>query len=78
MYVKKNIAEHITWHHEHPRTEGFMEHPSNAEAWMHFDNTFHEFASEPRNVRLGLCTNGFSPFGHFGQSYSCWPVIITP
>ena len=78
LYVTKNVAEHMTWHHEHPRTEGFMEHPSDAEAWMHFDNTFCEFASEPRNVRLGLCNDGFSPFGHFGQSYSCWPVILTP
>ena len=78
LYVTKNMAQHMTWHSEHPRTEGLMEHPSDGEAWKHFNNTFHEFASEPRNVRLGLCTDGFSPFSHFGQSYSCWPVILTP
>jgi len=68
----------MTWHHEHQRTDDFMEHPSDGEAWKHFDTTFREFSSEPRNVRLGLCTDGFTPFSHYGQSYSCWPVIVTP
>ncbi|KAL0291085.1 UNVERIFIED_CONTAM: hypothetical protein Scaly_2649600 [Sesamum calycinum] len=34
--------------------------------------------AEPRNVRLGLCTNGFAPHGRYGRTYSCWLVIITP
>ena len=29
-------------------------------------------------MRLGLSTDGFAPFAHYGQSYSCWPVIVTP
>jgi hypothetical protein len=28
-------------------------------------------------VRLGLCTDGFNPFGSFAAPYSCWPVILT-
>lgn len=55
-----------------------MAHPSDSEAWKHFDRTFTDFASEPRNVRLGLCTDGFSVFGKFGKQYSCWPVLTTP
>ncbi|XP_021775498.1 uncharacterized protein LOC110739339 [Chenopodium quinoa] len=51
---------------------------SDSEAWKHLDNCFPEFASEPHNVRLGLCTNGFAPHGKFGGQYSCWPVILTP
>jgi hypothetical protein len=27
-------------------------------------------------VRLGLCTDGFNPFGSFAALYSCWPVIL--
>ena len=72
------MAQHMTWHYEHTQTEGLMEHPSDVKAWKHFDDTFCEFALEPRNLRLGLCTNRFSPFGHFRQSYSHWPVILTP
>ncbi|KAL0307339.1 UNVERIFIED_CONTAM: hypothetical protein Sradi_6151200, partial [Sesamum radiatum] len=33
---------------------------------------------EPRNVRLGLCIDGFAPHGQYGRTYSYWPVIITP
>jgi hypothetical protein len=35
------------------------------------------FSAESRNVRLGLCTDGFNPFGSFAAPYSCWPVILT-
>ncbi|XP_021762253.1 uncharacterized protein LOC110727027 [Chenopodium quinoa] len=38
-----------------------MAHPSDSAAWKHLDCRFTEFASEPRNVRLGLCTDGFEP-----------------
>ncbi|KAL0307869.1 UNVERIFIED_CONTAM: hypothetical protein Sangu_3007200 [Sesamum angustifolium] len=57
---------------------GVMCHPSDAEAWKHFDDTHPDFATEPRNVRLGLCADGFAPHGQYGKSYSSWPVIITP
>ncbi|GJY81129.1 hypothetical protein Tco_0493880 [Tanacetum coccineum] len=36
-----------------------------------------DFAKEPRNVRLGLCADGFNPFGNLSQTYSMWPVILT-
>ena len=45
---------------------------------MNLDASFPDFACEPRNVRLGLCTDGFSPFGHYGKTYSCWQIIVTP
>ncbi|GJU50148.1 transposon, En/Spm-like protein [Tanacetum coccineum] len=63
------------WHDEHVQKDGFMSHPSDAEAWKHFDQTYPPFAEETRNVRLGLCTDGFQPFGQSGKQYSCWPVI---
>nr|GEU35542.1 protein disulfide-isomerase-like [Tanacetum cinerariifolium] len=34
--------------------------------------------AEERNVRLGLSTDGFNPFGHISVPYSCWPVFVTP
>ena len=34
-------------------------------------------SAESRNVRLGLCTDGFNPSGSFTAPYSCWPVILT-
>ena len=32
-----------------------MTHPSHDEAWHHFDQTYPDFASDPCNIRLGLC-----------------------
>ncbi|XP_056163103.1 uncharacterized protein LOC130136788 [Syzygium oleosum] len=78
LYASQATAEHMTWHANHETEEGLMCHPSDAEAWKHFDRTYPEFAIEPRNIRLGLCADGFAPFGKSGKSYSCWPVILTP
>jgi hypothetical protein len=51
-------------------------HPSDSEAWKHFNNVHPHFLVESRNVHLGLCI-GFNPFGSFATPYSCWLVILT-
>lgn len=53
-----------------------MSHPSDGEAWKHFNKVYPDFANESRNVYLGLCTDGFNPVGMSGQNYSLWPVIL--
>lgn len=78
LYASKSTAGHMRWHAEHVQEEGVMRHPSDAEAWKHFNIVHQDFAEETRNVRLGLCTDGFNPFGASGQQYSCWPMILTP
>ncbi|KAL0430494.1 UNVERIFIED_CONTAM: hypothetical protein Sradi_0675400 [Sesamum radiatum] len=60
------------------RQRGFYVPSIDAEAWRHFDKSYPDFAVEPRNVRLALCTDGFAPHGQYGCTYSCWPVILTP
>ncbi|XP_060183236.1 uncharacterized protein LOC132613209 [Lycium barbarum] len=71
-------APHLRWHNENRRPPGVMCHPSDGEAWKHFDRTYPDFAVEPRNVRLGLYSDGFTPHSGSAASYSCWPVFITP
>ncbi|PRQ28870.1 hypothetical protein RchiOBHm_Chr5g0007671 [Rosa chinensis] len=55
-----------------------MRHPADSPAWKDFDCRYPEFSQEPRNVRLGLATDGFNPFGNMSLSYSMWPVIVVP
>jgi hypothetical protein len=74
LFMSPRTAEHMTWHQSHDAVDGVMLHPSDSETWKHF-NSVH-FLAESRNVRLGLCTDGFNPFGSFAASYSCWPVIL--
>lgn len=78
LYASEVTSPHMRWHEEHLQEDGKMCHPSDSEAWKHFNRTHPSFSFESRNVRLGLCTDGFQPFGQSGQQYSSWPVIVTP
>ena len=35
-----------------------------------------EYSLEPRNVRLGLATDGFNLFENMNINYSTWPIIL--
>ena len=61
LYATKNTAKQMTWHFDHRTEPGFMAHPRDGQAWKHFDSMHPDFASDPRNIRLGLCIDGFSP-----------------
>ena len=78
LFASESTAVHMRWHAEHVVEEGVMQHCSDALAWKHFNETNPNFSSETRNVRLGLCTDGFQPFGMHGKQFSSWPVIVTP
>jgi hypothetical protein len=67
----------MTWHQAHDTVDGVMVHPSDGEAWKCFSSVHPYFSAKSRNMRLGLCTDGFNPFGSFAAPYSCWPVILT-
>ncbi|KAL2249838.1 UNVERIFIED_CONTAM: hypothetical protein Sindi_2457500, partial [Sesamum indicum] len=71
------IVEQMTWHANHQMEEGSMSYLSDVEAWRHFYRIYLNFAAEPSNVRLGLCTNGFASHGQYGGTYSYWPVMLT-
>ncbi|CAM8998991.1 unnamed protein product [Rhodiola kirilowii] len=68
----------MRWHAEKRGKEGDNDliHPRDGEAWENFNKEFPEFAHEIRNVRLGLSTDGFNPFGVSGLSHCTWPIIV--
>ncbi|XP_045801466.1 uncharacterized protein LOC123895249 [Trifolium pratense] len=82
LYASLQTATKMTWHsenYEQRKRSGELRHPSDGLAWKHFDQVNPDFASEPRNVRLGLCSDGFTPYTQVSATpYSCWPVIVTP
>src|SRR3954469_5100890 len=69
LFASETTATNMTWHWDYEREDGVMIHPCDSEAWKHFDRVHLDFSKEPRNVRLGLCTNGFNPFGQVGKAY---------
>ncbi|XP_070005252.1 uncharacterized protein [Nicotiana sylvestris] len=78
FYVSMSSAPHMRWHFENRRPPGVMCHPSNGQDWKHYDRTYQDFVSEPRNIRLGLCADGFMNFSISVTPYSCWFVFLTP
>jgi hypothetical protein len=79
MFPSKRTAKHMRWHKEDVReNEGVMVHPSDGAAWKALDSFDPEFASDARNVRIGLATDGFTPFSMTVASYSCCPVFAIP
>ncbi|KAA0068110.1 CACTA en-spm transposon protein [Cucumis melo var. makuwa] len=59
----------MRWHRG-VETDDVLRHPADAEEWKHFDSEFSNFASDPRNVCLGLALNEFNPFGQMSTPYN--------
>ncbi|KAL4388416.1 hypothetical protein GQ457_09G021810 [Hibiscus cannabinus] len=68
----------MTWHEDSRKKDGRMRHPADSLAWKSFDSQHPEFSSDPRNIRLGLASDGFNPFRTLSVAHSTWPVIIIP
>jgi hypothetical protein len=78
LFMSSKTALHMKWHTEKRTDDGILRHPAHALAWKAFDSKYPDFASDSRNVRLGLATYEFNPFGNMSTSYSTWPVILVP
>ncbi|KAL0546349.1 hypothetical protein IC582_016257 [Cucumis melo] len=76
LFVSQEGSADMRWHRDkRVETDDVLRHPANAEGWKHFDSEFPDFASDPRNVHLGLALDGFNPFGQMSTSHSMWPVL---
>ncbi|KAG8481745.1 hypothetical protein CXB51_026629 [Gossypium anomalum] len=76
LFMSSKTAESMTWHNDQRIDDGLLRHPADSLAWKSFDSKFSSFASDPRNVRLGLAADGFNPFKIMSTSYSTWPPLI--
>ena len=78
LYMSSKTASHMKWHVDGRVRGEMMRHPVDSLAWKNFDKVHPSFALEPQNVRLGLASDGFNPFGNMSISYSMWPVVLIP
>nr|XP_015619500.1 uncharacterized protein LOC107279728 [Oryza sativa Japonica Group] len=76
MYLSTKLATHMRWHKEKLVDDGYKRHPANSKEWKDFDGKFSSFALDARNIRLGLASDGFNPFGNMSSSYSIWTVVL--
>ena len=68
----------MKWHVNGRTDDGVMRHLADLDAWKMFDSAHLQFSSKPYNVRLGLATDGFNPFGMLSTTHSTWPVMLVP
>jgi hypothetical protein len=70
---------HMRWHKEGiQENDELMVHSSDGDACKALDTFDPNFEAKPRNVQIGLATDGFTPFDQMASSYSCWPIFVIP
>ncbi|XP_021838978.2 uncharacterized protein [Spinacia oleracea] len=75
LFMSSKTSHLMRWHVDQEKDDK-MRHPSDSCAWKEFDVRYPDFARDPRNVRLGLSSDGFNPFGMMSTQYSIWPVVL--
>ncbi|XP_075658886.1 uncharacterized protein LOC142628728 [Castanea sativa] len=78
LFLSSELATNMKWHATGRTNDGVMRHPADFEVWKEFDDKHVEFASDPRNVRLGLAADGFNPYGNMSTTHSTCPVVLVP
>ncbi|KAG8373547.1 hypothetical protein BUALT_Bualt11G0035900 [Buddleja alternifolia] len=58
--------------------DGKFRHSADALAWKDFDMKNPSFASDARNIKMGLAADGVNPFRMMNISHSTWPVVRKP
>jgi len=76
--MSSKTVDSMAWHASKDNQDGLMRHLRDYEAWKTLDQLHPELANDYRNVRLGLATDGFNPFGTMSTNYCIWPVVLIP
>nr|KYP59483.1 hypothetical protein KK1_014919 [Cajanus cajan] len=77
LFANADDAKLMRWHEDERKCDGSLRHPADCLQWKKIDSMFPNFGKEPRNVRLGLATDGMNPFGNLSTKHSSWPVLLT-
>ncbi|XP_008237230.1 PREDICTED: uncharacterized protein LOC103335973 [Prunus mume] len=76
MFKSFETSKSLTWHDESRIKDGRLCHPTDSPSWKMVDHMWLDFASEHRNLRLALSSDGINPHSSLSSRYSCWPVIL--
>ena len=76
LFRNKGHARLLRWHKEERKKDGKLRHPADGSQWRKIDREFPTFSDDARNLRFGLSTDGFNPFGEQSSSHSTWHVTL--
>ena len=79
LFHDAETREDVLWHSRNQdfRDQNVMSHSSHYSEWKIFNQKHETFAADPRNIRLGLASDGFNPFGHQSATYSMWQCLLS-
>src|SRR3954462_5621271 len=72
LFQNKEHVKLLRWHKEDRKKDVMLRHPTDGSQWRKIDRQFKSFSDDARNLKLGLSTNGFNPFGEQSSSHSTW------
>jgi hypothetical protein len=79
MFLSERTVIHMWWQKDGEReNKEVMVHPSDSDGWKALDNFDPMFFRDARNARIGLVTNGFTPFRDNVALYSYWLMFDVP
>ncbi|XP_028949266.2 uncharacterized protein [Malus domestica] len=77
LYMSRHTSEDMCRLGLSRPEDGFLRHPADSFAWKQLDMKFPTFGGKIRNVRLGLASDGFNPFGKCSTDYNTWAILLT-
>lgn len=76
LFANATDAKNLRWHADERIQDGMLRHVADSLQWKKIDQEFPRFGIEPRNLHLGLASDGMNPFGNLSTNHSSWPVLL--
>jgi hypothetical protein len=76
MYNTQAQVELMIWHANNWSRNGLVHHVMNSKQWELIDLKWPSFGNEPKNVWLGLFTDGLNMFEEIRSTWSLWPMVL--
>ncbi|KAL6316882.1 hypothetical protein AAG906_022894 [Vitis piasezkii] len=77
MFQSSKTAKCPMWHAKDKEYDGKLRHPSNSSMWKLVDHMWPNFASEPRNLRLALSTDGVETYdAHLREVFTLKAIFL--
>ena len=76
LIANEDDAKDLTWHANGRIYDGMVRHPAYCSQWKKIDGLYPNFGKQPRNLRLGLASDGMNPYSTLSTQHSSWPVLL--
>ena len=79
-FVDRKEAELMRWHKDRKKPDDGddpkLRHPADASQWRALKGEDADFAADPRNIVLGVSTDGMNPYGNQNTNHSSCPMFL--